>query len=102
MNVLINPADMMKSGLLSVGLIADANSQTYPSGELQNNTYTLVNKLTVTLEQLAAIGVPAVPVAEINKPGQVIDLFKFVDEEEESWLQLLSRSRKKLAAEGEL
>jgi hypothetical protein len=42
------------------------------------------------------------PFMQVNTPGQVIEQLKFIDEEEESWLQLFSRSRNKFVTEDEL
>jgi hypothetical protein len=103
MSTLMIPVDVMKTGLLA-GIMIDPNSQNALCEEPQRIPYTRVNTLTIALPLFGVIGVPykPIPALEPNEPGQVVDLWKFVDKEEESWLKLLSRSRKKLADENEL
>jgi hypothetical protein len=79
--------DWLSTGLMSIGTFMGV-----PQGLLSS-------------EFINSSSTPPPPATEIKSPFIDFDPIQqviVVDDDEESWLQLLSRSRKKLVAEGEL
>jgi hypothetical protein len=89
--VVSNPIDLISTGLVSLCSIVGTNS--IVSGEF-------VNSMTGNAPSPSATRIES-PFIEFDFE-QVVYLQKIVDEEEESWLKLAARSRKKLVAEDEL